>query len=440
MTIKKSIIAAILILNNFKIVAQQEQSLHFLQNVWQSNLTNPALVSDKKLTIMLPSLYFNVHSEDFTINDLFKKDGEGKLNLNDVANRVQPQNRMDANVSVQSLGISYKLQDKLTVSLYHAVNSNPSVNVNGDLVRLVANGNVPFLGKTVSFNSSGNGSVYSEIGLGAAYQIQSHFNIGARVKFLNGIAGVFTPKGINEGDKLNVSFDKNDYSLGFDNDFKVLAYSFSKFKKINTASDLVSQGFSGSNKGMAFDLGASLKVGKISLAASVIDLAGSIKWQNDGKSYASKGKYTYSGANSNDFFNIDSLSSNSFKDTLKSIIGFTETDNPSFAQKLPTKIYLSATYALTEKLRLGALLYNETGGLNASHTGFALNATYRIIKALELGGTVGLRNGSFNNLGMHFVAQLGPVQLFGVTDNIISAFRPYDSKNANGRLGLNITL
>ena len=435
MTIKKSIIAAILILNTFKIMAQQEQSLHFLQNVWQSNLTNPALVTDKKLTIMLPSIYFNVHSEDFTINDLFKTNGEGKLSLNDVASRVQPQNRMDANVSVQSMGISYKLQDKLIVSLYHAVNSNPSVNVNGDLVRLVANGNVPFLGKTVAFNSSGNGSVYSEIGLGTAYQIQGHFNIGARIKFLNGISAVFT-----EGDKLNVSFDKNDYSLGFNNDFKILTYSFSKFKNISTATNLVSQGFSGKNKGMAFDVGASLNIGKISLAASVIDLAASIKWQNDGKSYASKGKYTYSGANSDNFFNIDSLSSKSFKDTLKSIIGFTETDNPTFTQKLPTKIYLSATYALTEKLRLGALLYSENGGLNMSHTGFAVNATYKIMKALELGGTVGLRNGSLNNLGMHFVAQLGPVQLFGVTDNIISAFRPYDSKNANGRLGLNIVL
>ena len=101
---------------------------------------------------------------------------------------------------------------------------------------------------------------------------------------------------------------------------------------------------------------------------------------------------------------------------MKSIIGFTETDNPTFTQKLPTKIYLSANYQLTEKMRLGALLYNETGGLNASHTGFAVNATYKVMKALELGGTVGLRNGSFNNLGMHFVAQLGPVQLFGVTD------------------------
>ena len=104
------------------------------------------------------------------------------------------------------------------------------------------------------------------------------------------------------------------------------------------------------------------------------------------------------------------------------------------------KIYLSGTYQLNEKLKLGALFYNENGGLDVSYTGFAVNATYQLLKQIQLGGTLGLRNGSFSNLGMHFVAQLGPVQLFGVTDNIISAFRPYDSKNANGRLGINIQL
>lgn len=435
MNIHKSIITAIFIFSSIATWAQQEQSLHFVKNVWQSNLTNPAFTSDEKLQIMLPSLYFNVHSKDFTINDLFKTDGNGKLSLNDLANRVQPQNRMDAHVNIQTFGVSYKLQEKLTMSLYHAVNSSPSVNINGNLVKLLANGNSPFLGQTIAFNSSTTGSIFSEIGLGASYQIQNHFNVGARLKLLNGISGVFT-----EGDKLNVAFDKNDYSLTFDNDFKVLAYSFSKLKNIKTASDLISEGFGGNNKGMAFDIGTSINLGKISLAASVIDLGGSIKWKNDGKSYESKGKFTYSGANSDDFFEIDSLNSNSFKDTLKSIIGFVETANPIYTQNLPTKIYLSVGYELTEKFKLGALLYNESGGINNNNTGFAVNATYKIVKGLELGTTLGLRNESFNNIGLHFVTQLGPIQVFGVTDNIISAFRPYDSKTANGRLGINILL
>lgn len=435
MTILRYIIAFVLIINAFAIKAQQEQSLHFLQNVWQSNLTNPAFVSDKKVQIMLPSLYFNVNSPDLTVNELFKSNAEGKLTLNDLAGRVKPQNRMNANVNIQTLGLSYTLNNKLSLSVYHAVNGNPNVDVNGNLVKLVANGNNQFLGKTVPFNSTLNGSIYGEMGIGAAYKIQSNISVGARIKLLSGVAGVFTEK-----NKLNVAFDPNDYSLRFDNNFDVLAYSFSTYKNINGASDLVRQGFGGSNKGMAFDVGSTIKVGKINLAASIIDLGGAIKWQKDGKRYASNGVYTYTGAHSDDFFNVDSLNSNSFRDTLKNIIGFKESENPTYKQKLPAKIYLSGTYQLNEKLKLGALFYNENGGLDVSYTGFAVNATYQLLKQIQLGGTLGLRNGSFSNLGMHFVAQLGPVQLFGVTDNIISAFRPYDSKNANGRLGINIQL
>ena len=384
---------------------------------------------------MLPSLYFNVNSPDLTVNELFKSNAEGKLTLNDLAGRVKPQNRMNANVNIQTLGLSYTLNNKLSLSVYHAVNGNPNVDVNGNLVKLVANGNNQFLGKTVPFNSTLNGSIYGEMGIGAAYKIQSNISVGARIKLLSGVAGVFTEK-----NKLNVAFDPNDYSLRFDNNFDVLAYSFSTYKNINGASDLVRQGFGGSNKGMAFDVGSTIKVGKINLAASIIDLGGAIKWQKDGKRYASNGVYTYTGAHSDDFFNVDSLNSNSFRDTLKNIIGFKESENPTYKQKLPAKIYLSGTYQLNEKLKLGALFYNENGGLDVSYTGFAVNATYQLLKQIQLGGTLGLRNGSFSNLGMHFVAQLGPVQLFGVTDNIISAFRPYDSKNANGRLGINIQL
>ncbi len=435
MTLKKSIISAIVLLNTFHLIAQQEQSLHFLKNVWQSNLTNPAFVPEKKVTIMLPSIYYNVNSKDFTINELFKANAEGKLTLSDLGNRAKTQNRMDANVNIQSLGIAYNVNEKLSLSAYHAVNSNPNVNINGNLLKLIGNGNSQFLGQTLPFNSTANGSVYSEIGIGAAYKIKNHLTIGGRVKVLSGVAAIFT-----EGDALKVGFDKNDYSLSFENDFNVLAYSYAKFKDIKSGSDLLSQSFGGSNKGLAFDLGANINIGKISVSASIIDLAGSIKWQNDGKSYSSKGNFKYSGVNSDDFFNIDSLNSNSFRDTLKSIIGFKETANPSHTQNLPTKIYLSATYELNEKIRLGALFYNENGGFDISRTGFMVNANYKLMKNLELGGSLGLRNGSFTNIGLHAIAQLGPVQIFGVTDNIIGALQPYNSKNTNGRLGINIML
>lgn len=427
------IIASLLTIVALKLAAQQEQSLHFLQNVWQSNLTNPAFMSQKKIQIILPSIYYNINSPDVTVNDLFNSNAEGKLTLSDLANRAKFQNRMDANLNIQSLGLSFTLNKKLSLSAYHAVNGNPNIDVRGDLVKLIANGNNQFLGKTVSFGSAVNGSIYSEIGVGAAYKILENLSVGGRIKFLNGVASVFTEK-----NKLDVTFDQNDFNLRFDNDFDVSAYSFSTYKNIKSASDMLSKSMSGANKGLSFDLGASIKVGKIQLSVSTIDLSGSIKWKNNGKRYASSGIYTYSGTNTDDFFNVDSLNSDGFRDTLKNIIGFKESDNPLHTQKLPNRTYISGSYQLNEKLKLGVLFYNEIGGLNKSRTALIANATYHLLNNIQVGGSVGIRNNTFNNIGLHIVAHWGMVQLFGVTDNIITVFRPYNSRNANGRLGLNI--
>ena len=104
-------------------------------------------------------------------------------------------------------------------------------------------------------------------------------------------------------------------------------------------------------------------------------------------------------------------------------------------QTLPTKIYLTGSYELTNKLTLGALIYGEFGG-DDSKTGVMVDATYKLFKVVRVGATLGLRNKTFNNIGAHISAQLGPVQLFAVTDNIITAFKPYDANNANGRAGL----
>ena len=58
--------------------AQQEQSLAFMTDVWQSNLTNPALLPDKKIGIALPSLYFNLNSPELTFNSFVTKNARRK--------------------------------------------------------------------------------------------------------------------------------------------------------------------------------------------------------------------------------------------------------------------------------------------------------------------------------------------------------------------------
>ena len=125
---------------------------------------------------------------------------------------------------------------------------------------------------------------------------------------------------------------------------------------------------------------------------------------------------------------------------LKNIVGLDVLDNAHYVQKLPTKIYLSALYQLDDKWQLGALFYNESGGKLVSYTDFMLNASYKIIENIDIGSSWSIRNKRFDNFGFHLIAQYDKFQLYAVTDNIISVFKPYNFKSSNVRLGLNLVL
>jgi hypothetical protein len=434
-------IAAIMTVQTAK--AQQEQSLNFMTDTWQAHLTNPALLPSKKVSIALPSIYFNINSPDLAVNDLLiNENGSNNLYLNKLyAPQRAEITHLNANVQVQTLGISFPVTSKLSLSIYQAGTATPSVNYRRDLAQLFFKGNADFLGKTVSFGSSANADLRSEIGIGAVYQLPA-LTVGGRIKLHSGIAGIFT-----QSDKLDISFNQTDYSLGFKTDVDVRTFAAGKITNLRNAQDVVNQGLFSKNRGISFDLGGSMKLGKLQVNASLIDIAGSIKWTDGGTTYASKGDYAYKGRdikNFNSFFKIDSLTSNTFTDTLKKIVGFTETASANFTQKLPMKLYLSGAYQINEKISVGALVYNESGGSTAAQTGFAVDATVKAIDIphklkIRAGVSYGLRNGKFNNLGAHItVNALKFIQIFAVTDNILTVFTPYDAHNANGRMGMGL--
>ena len=423
--------------------AQQEQSLNFMTETWQAHLTNPALLPSKKLSIALPSVYFNLNSPYLVVNDLIvNENGSRNLYLNKLYAPERPDiTHINGNVQVQTLGIAFPVSNRLSLTVYQAGSANPSVTYRRDLAQLFFKGNVDFLGKTVSFGSSANADIRSEIGIGAVYQLPV-FSIGGRIKLHSGIAGIFT-----ESDRLDISFNQTDYSLGFKTDIDLRVFEGDKITGVRGVQDVVNQGLFSKNRGVSFDLGGSMKLGKIQINASLIDIAGSIKWKEGGTTHTTKGDYSYKGKDINSFdqfFRIDSLSSNTFVDTLKKVIGYTETSGATYTQKLPMKLYLSGSYQINEKFSVGALIYNESGGSGASQTGLAIDAT---VKALDIpkilkiraGLTYGLRNGKFNNLGAHIsLNALKVVQVFAVTDNILTAFKPFDAHNANGRIGMGL--
>jgi hypothetical protein len=417
----------------FRLQAQQEQALNFVDSVWQAGLTNPAIGNSKKFNIALSSLYVNLNSLDFSIDDFVKEEGGQRVLRLDssLLSSIAPLNRFDGNFSFQTLAFGFPITPKLRINLHHIAHVGGKVDFTGDLLTLFSRGNSPFLGKTGDFNLGSKISLHNEFGIGASYKLPI-VTVGLRVKLLFGVAGLFT-----ERDQVKVSFNADNYNLNFENDLLVKTFAFEKLEGLKLSSDLLTNNLFSDNRGMAFDLGVSGRIGKFSFSASALDLGGSINWKGDGKSYESKGKYLYTGRNVERFFNIDSLSASSWQDTLKRVIGFKETTTATFTQKLPTRVYLNGAYQLHRMLRLGMLVYLEKLD-DRNRSGFSLDATTSLLKFLNLGLTFSSRNGDFNNLGAHAALKLGPVQIYAVTDNVATVFNPYGSKTANGRVGLNL--
>ena len=406
--------------------AQQEQVLGFATELWQSNITNPALLPEKKIHIVLPSIFVTGNS-DYSLNDFIHIDPEsGRRQLVDtlILAKLSNSNKFSAQTNIQTFGLSFPVSSKIRISINHAIISENKFDLSGDLARAIVRGVAQFAGKTVSFGSTENGDVHNELGLGIAYAIDSNINVGARIKLLSGVTGVFTQSSQADG-----TFNAASRQINFVTDFSFLSFSESKIK--NLGSNLVSP-FS-SNSGFSFDLGGTFKIGKIKLSASLLDIGGSINWKSDGKKYSSKGNFTYNSDNASTFFNP---SKTGYLDTLKKYIGYTETASATYTQNLPLRIYLSGSYEISKFLRLGALFYNEGG--NNSSSGIVFDATTRLGKILNFGLSYGSRYGTFDNLGTHLTLTLGPVQLYGLTDNILALFKPYDTKSTSGRFGLNL--
>lgn len=432
---KRIILFIIISINIFSvksIQAQHELTLHFLDSVSQSGFTNPAFrLQSGKSTYSLLNVSYNFISPYSGSQLSVESEGKRTLDFKTVFNVAQPVSHLYGNFEIQPMGLSLGFK-KMTVSFHNSIKGNTLLNVAKDLIGGFAYGNRNYLGKTMQLGSGLNATLHSELGLGVAYKINDKIKVGARIKRLSGIANIATLK-----QKVELYTDSVDYKLTFNTDFDVRTSGLNTFESFGNGQYTLGDIFASKNSGWSFDLGGTVQLGKFRVDASVIDLGSAIKWVNDIKTYSSAGQYQYSGSKSDDFFSFESLSEKDIQDTLKKALNVQEGTTAEMTTKLPLKTYLGLTYNITEKIRLGVLAYNESWN-GISQTDFAFNTTFTLSKAVQLGATYSARSGNYNNLGLQAVFKLGPIQLYGVTDNILAVMDSYKAKSTNARMGLNI--
>lgn len=432
----KNVLLLFFSLITFSIAAQQEIGLHFAQDVWQSNRTNPAFTTDKKWVISLPSFYFNTQTENFSFSDLIGENdaGERVLNINTVIAQMEERNRLSENLSLQTLGLAYQL-GAITLSFDHSIRQNAIFNYPKTLAQLIWQGNAQFVGETVDLTHHLNLSAYHEFALGAAFRATDQLTVGVKAKLLSGIGDISTERGdlsLFTSDEVYQLSLTGDYLLhsasylqfdGFDN-FD-LNFEFGEFKAKNLFSK---------NTGFAIDLGAKVQLEKLQLAASVIDL-GAITWKDNVNNYQFNETIEYNGLDIAQAYVEGDIDISAALDTLDQLFNPIETQN-SYKTTLPTRFYMSGQYDVSEKLVVG-VLFNGVHFKEDFILTTAASVRYRLNKLLTVGGTYALIDQTYDNLGLNANVQLGPMQIYALSDNIISIFKEKYS-NANIRVGMNI--
>ncbi len=430
------IIISILFVFCNKTFAQQEMGLSAM-NIWQSSNTNPAFISDHKITIGLPNIHLNYYNTGGTFSQFVVDylNEENAIQVGDALEDLSEDGNILRGVSeLGTLSFGYRLGKNIQLGFSHAQKTDVFMDFQKPMAKLFFEGNGQYVGETINLDTDLQLVAYNEFALSAAMRF-SKLTAGVKVKALNGIANASSSK-----NNLSLFTDSDVYQLTLNSDYQLDVSTFGTVDDLSNfnvgvgkfnADEIVTK-----NSGLAIDLGVTFQVNdKLTVGASVLDL-GKIKWTENVKNYSSVGNETYDGFDFAQFNNNDSISFNSAIDTLENAFNFQET-NEEFSTTLPLKIYLTANYQFNDMLRFGGMFYNENyRGQNFSV--FAVSANAKLTKLLSVGAIYSGRTDSFFNLGLNFAVKLGPAQLFATTDNILAIVKPYQSSNVNLRTGLNL--
>lgn len=415
-------------------VSAQELNLQFMRGTLQANQIHPGMIPKGTFLLGLPAVYNDLYITDVTYGDVIidRPTGERVFSLSNLINQLDDENFAREQPQVNSIAAGFKINN-FYISLGHSVKGNAFLKYPKELAQIIGQGNAQFIGETIDIGPDFQASTYHETYLGLAYQLNKQISVGGRVKLLNGVFDLSSTR-----TSLQVFTDPEIYQLTMAADYVFNSSSWLQYDgfdvfEFSDLGDAFSDNFLSANSGIGLDLGLYINIDRFDLAISILDI-GEINWDTEVFNYEAKGDYNFSGLDL-----TEALFDNDLEvvvgDTLRNIYTATET-RQSYSTPLGTKVYISGTYRINPIFTAGAVGYLERFR-DEFFPALGLNIQGRI-GVLDAGLLYAFRNRRVDNLGLNIGLNLGPVQLYGATDNLLSAIDIENANSANIRLGLNL--
>lgn len=412
-------------------ITQHRLVLYQMGQVPQSNLLNPGIMPSMNTYIGLPalnSMRAGVLNSALTIDQLAGSGG-GVLTDIDYSSLLPEQkarNRfsLEADVSLFALGLRL---GKGVVHVNVAEHFMGNFRYPGQLVRLL--NDVQQAGEQ---GSPGAGSAYdlSELafrqsqyrsyGLGYTYQLFPNLSVGGRFHFLQGRVDLWT---VNR-DLTFINSGKNNF--GINGRLDILSAGIGDISGQNLL--WPDQG----NSGYAFDFGAVYRLNdQWEFSASALNL-GAIRWKRNLQTQIV----------AENLFSFSTRDLEAFEDEVNAVFdGLQESETVDgrgyYQTPLPRHFYLGASYYYRPGTFFGAVVHPvfSDGHMDV---GFGLSANTRLRKWIGVSAAYSLLQDNLLNLGLGVNLNLGPVQLYAISDNLPAFFSYRDAHNANVQLGINL--
>ncbi|MEY3050420.1 MAG: hypothetical protein RLY31_205 [Bacteroidota bacterium] len=422
------------------LAAQQEYGLTFLTHLPQAPLqANPATFSDYRLNLVLPNLALGYQNSVFSVGDLFQPASEGGqvFDLDQSIARMRPdQNAIHTSLSVNAAALSFQLKQKLQVSFFHNTQLEMQLLYPKGFPSLLWKGNGAFLGETLEIAPAINFLAYNEYGMGLAARLHEKFTAAVNVKYLNGLVGIRT---IQSQASLYTSPEY--YQLELESDMVIRTGGMNDILSGEADDPLADQSTSyllnSGNNGIGFDVGMHIRVADRWAFNLAMQDIGKIYWTRYALENTSQGTYTYEGQQIRPFADgQESVDFGATADSVGALFDFRSSAKP-FYTPLPQRFSLLVRFDPFRRFSVGGgFHYASWNGVN--QIAATAHAQKQIGRILYFGTVAGYHQQTAFFLGANATLQLGPLQFFAISDNILALIDPLNGQFANLRAGLNL--
>lgn len=429
-----------LFLSSFSLSAQRNLTLFNLSATPQSYQQNPGRFPLSNFYVSVPligSINAGYANTSFSFGDLNLNGGEvdtigeeiekEDFFSNDFAEFLDllgDRNRFLTEFSVMGLEVGFRLGKKNFINLQVADHAFFQVDYPRELFTLFDDVSNEVVDNNAFYDLSAlhfNAMHYRSYGIGATRQFNPRFSAGGRAKLLVGLGNLTT---VNRNlawvnDSTSNTFAINGAFGWFGSGIQLLGDDPSTYLR------------GSSNLGFAFDLGLQFLVTpKLELSASVLNV-GAINWETD------LTLTTFSNAD----VTFSSTDIDDFSDATGELIDSLTTGEPlspaPYGLRIPMQANLGLNYYLNNKTSVGLLVAPRIyqGEIDWAIAG---NLQTRLNKILQAQVNVSTLNRTGVNVGLGLAAELGPVQIYLASDNVLSVINPTNTRSAHIHAGINL--